>query len=137
MRQLADMAVFAAVARLERQLGLRLLDRGGYRVRPTDAGLSLQRRAQSLLREMNGLRVHAKQLALGEETQLSVVMGDICPRPQVLGLLSAFFAQRPDTRLHVHYDAVTGPWERLFDDEADLILHRIDKTRAARHSAPR
>jgi len=121
-------AVFAAVARLERQLGLRLLDRGGYRVRPTDAGLSLQRRAQSLLREMNGLRVHAKQLALGEDVQLSAVMGDICPRPQVLGLLSAFFAQRPATRLHVHYDAVTGPWERLFDDEADLILHRIDKT---------
>ena len=121
-------AVFAAVARLERQLGLRLLDRSAYRVRPTDAGLSLQQRARSLLRELDGFRVHAEQLASGEETQLRVVIGDLCPRPQVLGLLSAFFGRRPTTRLHLHYEAVTGPWERLFDDEADLILHRIDKT---------
>ncbi|GFE79273.1 LysR family transcriptional regulator [Steroidobacter agaridevorans] len=121
-------AVFAAVAKLERQLGLKLLDREGYRVRPTEAGLSLQRRAQSLLREMETLRVHAKQLLLGEETQLRVVIGDLCPRPQSLGLLSAFFTKRPATRLHVDYEAITGPWERLFDDEADLILHRIDKS---------
>src|SRR6187431_2191202 len=80
-------AVFAAVAKLERQLDLKLLDREGYRVRPTEAGLSLQRRAQSLLREMESLRVHARQLVLGEETQLRVVIGDLCPRPQVLGLL--------------------------------------------------
>jgi DNA-binding transcriptional LysR family regulator len=121
-------AVFAAVAKLERQLGLKLLDRAGYRVRPTEAGLSLQHRAQSLLREMEALRVHADQLVLGEETQLRIVIGDLCPRPQLLGLLSAFFAQRSATRLHVDYEAITGPWERLFDDEADLILHRIDKS---------
>jgi DNA-binding transcriptional LysR family regulator len=121
-------AVFAAVGRLERQLGLRLLDRSAYRVRPTDVGLSLQRRARSLLRETDRLKVHAEQLALGEETQLRVVIGDLCPRPQVLRLLSTFFAQCPTTRVHLQYEAVTGPWERLFDDEADLILHRIDKT---------
>lgn len=121
-------AVFAAVAKLERQLSLKLLDREGYRVRPTDAGLSLQRQAQSLLREMDALRVHAKQLVLGEETQLRVVIGDLCPRPQLLGLLSAFFTKRPATRLHVDYEAITGPGERLFDDEADLILHRADKS---------
>jgi DNA-binding transcriptional LysR family regulator len=120
-------AVFAAVAKLERQLGLKLLDREGYRVRPTEVGLSLQRRAQSVLREAESLRVHARQLVLGEETQLRVVIGDLCPRPQLLGILSAFFAQRPATRLHVDYEAITGPWERLFDDEADLILHRVDK----------
>jgi DNA-binding transcriptional LysR family regulator len=117
-------AVFAAVTKLE----LRLLDRSGYRVRATDAGLSLQRRAQSLFREMENLRVHAKQLALGEEPQLSVVIGDLCQRPQLLAVLSAFFARRPTTRLHLHYEAVAGPWERLFEDAADLMVHRIDKT---------
>jgi len=29
--------------------------------------------------------------------------------------------------LHLQFDAVTGPWERLFDDEADLIVHRVQK----------
>ncbi|HJS35479.1 MAG TPA: LysR family transcriptional regulator [Pseudoxanthomonas sp.] len=121
-------AVFAAVARLERQLGLSLLDRSGYRVRPTEAGLSFHRQAQSLLRELDGLRTHAAQLAMGEESELHIVIGDLCPRPQALGLLGRFFAQCPATRLHLHFEAVTGPWERLFDGEADLILHRVDKS---------
>ncbi|ALN85800.1 bacterial regulatory helix-turn-helix, lysR family protein [Lysobacter capsici] len=121
-------AVFAAVARLESQLDLSLLDRGGYRVQPTDAGRSLHRRAQGLLREAEQLRSHAAQLAMGEESELRVVIGDLCPRPQLLALLSGFFSQCPGTRLHLHFEAVTGPWERLFDGDADLIVHRIDKT---------
>lgn len=121
-------AVFAAVAKLEKQLGLSLLDRSGYRVQPTDAGRSLHRRAQGLLREFEQLRSHAAQLAMGEESELRVVIGDLCPRPQMLALLSGFFSQCPGTRLHLHFEAVTGPWERLFDGDADLIVHRIDKT---------
>ena len=121
-------AVFAAVAKLERQLDLILLDRSGYRVRLTAAGLSFHRRAQSLLRELEGLRIHAAQLSMGEESEMHVVIGDLCPRPQALGMLGRFFAERPGTRLHLHFEAVGGPWERLFDDEADLILHRIDKS---------
>jgi len=119
-------AVFAAVARLERQLGLELLDRSGYRVAPTAAGLSLHRRAQNLLRESQQLRAHARQLAEGEESELHIVLGDLCPRPQALALLGRFFAQCPNTRLHLHFESVSGPRERLLDDDADLIVHRID-----------
>ncbi|BAV99780.1 LysR family transcriptional regulator [Lysobacter enzymogenes] len=119
-------AVFAAVARLERQLGLELLDRSGYRVAPTAAGRSLHRRAQSLLRESQQLRAHARQLAMGEESELRIVLGDLCPRPQALALLGRFFAQCPNTRLHLHFESVSGPRERLLDDEADLIVHRVD-----------
>ncbi|AEI63539.1 LysR family transcriptional regulator [Corallococcus macrosporus] len=121
-------AVFAAVARLERQLDLTLLDRSGYRVRLTPAGQSFHRRAQALLRELEGLRTHAVQLAMGEESELHVVIGDLCPRPQVLAVLSRFFARCPGTRLHLHFEAVGGPGERLLDGDVDLILHRVDKS---------
>ncbi len=121
-------AVFAAVAKLEQQLGVQLLDRSGYRVQPTEAGRSLHRQAQALLKAAEDVSKHAKQLALGEETQLHVVLGDLCPRLALLSLLSTFFGRFRQTRLHVHFEAVTGPWERLFDDEADLIVHRVDKT---------
>lgn len=119
-------AVFAAVAKLERQLDLVLLDRAGYRVRPTPAGQSFHQRAQALLRELAGLRAHAEQLAMGQETELNVVIGDFCPRPLLLGMLGQFFAAWPATRLNLHFEAVTGPWERLMDGDADLILHRVD-----------
>ncbi|WNG44732.1 LysR family transcriptional regulator [Archangium minus] len=120
-------SVFAAVAKLEHQLGLNLLDRTGYRVRLTEAGRSFHRKVRSLLREAEELRTHAKQLAMGEEAELRVVLGDLCPLPPVLGLLSRFFGQCPQTRLHLQFEAVTGPWERLLEDEADLIVHRVPK----------
>lgn len=121
-------AVFAALAKLERQFGIALLDRSGYRVRPTEAGLSLYRRAHTLLSDAEALALSAQQMAMGEETELNVVIGDLCPRSKLLGLLSRFFAEHPNTRLQLHYEAVTGPWERLMNGEADLILHRTDKS---------
>jgi DNA-binding transcriptional LysR family regulator len=121
-------AVFAAVVKLEKQLGLTLFDRSGYRVSLTDEGRSFHSRVQALLMEWERLGLHAAQIALGEETELRVVIGDLCPLPQTFGLLSRFFASCPATRLHLYFESVTGPLERLFDDEADLILHRVEKS---------
>ncbi|MFX8141397.1 hypothetical protein ABTK98_19800, partial [Acinetobacter baumannii] len=87
-----------------------LLDRGGYRVRLTEAGRSFHRKVQSVLRESDELRTHAKQLAMGEEAELRVVLGDLCPLQPVLALLSQFFGQCAQTRLQLQFEAVTGPW---------------------------
>jgi DNA-binding transcriptional LysR family regulator len=103
------------------------LDRAGYRVELTEMGRSFHRRARAFLQELDGLCVHAAQLAMGEESELRVVIGDLCPLPETLGLLRRFFDACPGTRLHLHFEALSGPWERLFDNEADLILHHINK----------
>lgn len=122
-------SVFAAVARLEGHLGLTLLDRSGYRVELTEAGRVFHTRAVVSLRDIDNLDAYARQLASGEETVLRVVLGDLCPRPSILGALSTFFAERKRTRLHLDYEAVTGPFERLRDGTADLIFHRADNSR--------
>src|SRR5579883_347290 len=119
--------VFTAVKNLEAQLGLTLLDRSGYRVSLTEAGRSFHARTRVFLDELGLLRNHAQNLAMGEESELRVVIGDLCPLPQTLALLRRFFDGCPGTRLHLHFEAISGPWERLFDGEADLILHHIDK----------
>jgi DNA-binding transcriptional LysR family regulator len=121
-------AVFAAVARLESQTGLVLLDRGGYRVKLSAAGRSFHERMQPLMREAEGLRQHAAQLAGGEESDLNVVLGDLCPRPAALERLARFFVTCPHTRLNLHFETVGGPMERLKAGEADLILHRVEMT---------
>jgi DNA-binding transcriptional LysR family regulator len=121
-------SVFTAVKNLESQLGLALFDRQGYRVSLTDAGRSFHRRARLFLGELGSLKNHAAQLAMGEESELSIVIGDLCPLPEILGLLRRFFDDCPGTRLHLHFEAISGPWERLFDGEADLIIHHIDKS---------
>lgn len=123
-------AVFASVKALESQLGFALLDRSGYRVRPTAAGRSFQQRARILLGEMAGLCGHAAWLAAGDEAELRIVIGDLCPLAPMLGLLRTFFDACPGTRLHLSFEAISGPWERLLDGDADLILHHIDKSDA-------
>jgi DNA-binding transcriptional LysR family regulator len=123
----AQPSVSAAVKNLESGLGLALLDRGGYRVSLTEPGKSFHARARILLAEFRALEDHAAHLARGEESELSVVIGDLCPMPQTLALLRRFFDGCPGTRLHLHFEAISGPWERLLDGEADLILHHIDK----------
>lgn len=123
-------SVFAAVAKLEHQLGLALLDRTGYRVRLTEAGASFHRRVRVLLRDAGELRSHAEQLAMGEEAELRVVLGDLCPLQPVLERLSHFFAGHPRTRLHLLFESVTGPWERLSEGEADVFVHRLPQGNA-------
>lgn len=120
--------IFAAVKKLERHLDIALLDRDGYRVQPTDAGLSFHQRSQVLLREARELEIHATQLALGVEPTLRVAIGDLAPLQHILKLLSHFFGIHKATRLDLQFEAVTGPRERLFDDDADLIVHHIEKT---------
>jgi DNA-binding transcriptional LysR family regulator len=121
-------AVFTAVKNLESELGLRLFDRSGYRVALTEAGRAFDSHLRRFLGEFELLRKHSTQLGMGREAELRVIIGDLCPMPQTLGMLRRFFAHHPDTRLHLHFEAISGPWERLFDDEADLIIHHIDKS---------
>ena len=119
-------SVFAAVNRLETRLGLALLDRSGYRVALTEVGRSFYEHAKTSLTEIERLSAHARLLAGGEEPMLRVVIGDLCPRAMVLGLLAAFFEKVKGTRLHLDYEAVGGPAERLREATADIVFHRAD-----------
>ncbi|MGZ5871213.1 MAG: LysR family transcriptional regulator [Bradyrhizobium sp.] len=121
-------SVSSSVKNLEIQLQLSLLDRSGYRVTLTEAGRSFYERTRVFLQEAKRLRDHATQLAMGEESELRVVIGDLSPLAETLALLRSFFDERPGTRLHLHFEAISGPWERLFENEADLIFHHIDKS---------
>lgn len=117
-----------AITNLERQIGFSLFDRSGYRMSLTPDGAAFLARARRVLTEMTELHLYAAQLAAGEESTLRVVIGDLSPLPEMLKLLRDFFDRRPTTRLHLEFAALSGPWELLLDDHADLILHHVDRT---------
>lgn len=120
--------VFAAVKSLEAQVGVTLLDRSAYRVALTDVGRSFHERARVFLHEFDKLDQHVTQLSMGRETELRVVIGDLCPIPETLSLLRRFFNDHPETRLHLYFEAISGPLEKLNQGEADLMFHHIDQT---------
>jgi DNA-binding transcriptional LysR family regulator len=119
-------AVFAAIRQLESRAGVALLDRSAYRVVLTEAGKAFHARARAVLAEAGALHALAAQLRSGEETDLRVVIGDLTPTAPVLRPLKRFFDHCPQTRLHLHFEALGGPCERLFAGEADLVLHHVD-----------
>jgi DNA-binding transcriptional LysR family regulator len=123
-------SVFAAIGKLEDGLGMALLDRSGYRAVPTEAGRLFHDRAVASLRDIDNLRQYAEQLRRGSEPVLRVVLGDLCPPHLVLPILSSYFAGVEHTRLHLDYEAVGGPAERLRNDSADLVFHRAEPSDA-------
>ena len=125
---MSSSALSHAIATLEDRLGVRLFNRTTRSVTLTEAGRSFYERTRVFLHDAGRLRDHAAQLAMGEESELRVVIGDLSPLPETLSLLRRFFDGCPGTRLHIHFEALSGPWEHLFDDEADLIFHHIDKS---------
>jgi len=119
--------VHAAVTALEAQVGMVLLDRTGYRVSLTAHGAAFRPRAVAFLRQYESLRREAARLAAGQEAELRVVVGDLCPLPETLGSLRRFFETSTGTRLTLLFEAISGPWERLQRGECDLFFHHLDK----------
>jgi len=128
--------VHAAVKALEDQLGVTLFDRSGYRVALTAQGTVLLSRVRHLLRHYDDLHREASQLAAGDESELRIVVGDLCPLPATLGLLKRFFASCAVTRLTLLFEAIGGPWERLRDGDCDVIFHHLDKPLSNIESIP-
>ena len=115
-----------ALNNMEREIGFKLFDRDGYRLRLTVEGAALLSRARRVLTEMNDLQSYAQRIAAGEESELRVVIGDLSPLPDMLRLLRTFFAAHPQTRLHLQFEALSGPWQLLLEEQADLILHHVE-----------
>jgi len=114
-----------ALNSMEQAIGFKLFDRAGYRLALTPDGAAFLQRARRVLSEMDDLKAFAEHVAAGEESELRVVVGDLSPLPEMLGLLKTFFAAHPQTRLHLQFETLSAPWQLLIDDEVDLILHHV------------
>jgi DNA-binding transcriptional LysR family regulator len=122
-------AVFATVRNLEETVGVALLDRSGYRVLLTPAGVSFHTEAERVVRAHNGLANHAIQLRSGAEAELRIVLGDLCPLAGTLSLFTGFFSEVSGTRPVFHTEVLGAPWARLLRAEVDLAIHHIDQPR--------
>jgi DNA-binding transcriptional LysR family regulator len=112
---------------MERELGFKLFDRSGYRLELTREGSAFLARARRVLGEMEELHAFADHVARGAEAELKVVIGDLSPLAKMLALLKSFFKAHRQTRLELDFGSLSGPWEMLMEDRADLILHHVEE----------
>lgn len=118
--EVSQPAVSAQIRSLEERLGQRLLDRGGRRVRPTEAGEVLYRYAQRIIQvEAEMERALAE---VGDRVAGRLLLGSSTGPGEILlpGLCGAFAGTHPDVRVSLAVHDSQTVCQRVVDDEIEL-----------------
>ena len=115
-------AVSYQIRKLERQLGLKLVDRDGYRIKLTAAGEVVLAEGRRLLVQAEHVESVARQFATGWEPRLTVILDGILPLGPTLSALKKLADERVPTRIQVKVEYLRGVQYRFEKDAADLML---------------
>lgn len=111
-----------AVGKLEADLGIKLFHRNGPNIELTPVGRDLMVEGRVLLQAADDLECRAKRLASGWETELRIDVDSLIPPLMFSALTQSFRAHTQGTRVKLLSEALTGTWESLKDNRADLII---------------
>lgn len=115
-------ALTYSVRKLEEDLDVLLFDRRGHRAKLTVAGKELLTEGRHLLLAAQELERRVKRAATGWEVELRIVLDSIIPFDSLLPLINAFDRENAGTRLRISHEALSGVWEALLHDRADLVI---------------
>lgn len=115
-------AVSYQVRRLEEQLGVKMLDRDGYRLRLTPAGEAVLAEGRRLLAEARQVEALARQFAEGWEPKLLVIIDGILPMEPALAAFRTLAEERVPTRIQLKVEFQRGVQFCFERDRADLML---------------
>lgn len=115
-------ALSYTVTKLEQRLGLQLFDRSSRRVRITPEGSELLQEGRRLLRNAASIERRLGQRSAGWETELRIAVDTIFGVQCLFPLIAEFDGLASGTRISLHEEAVSGCWDALESDRADLII---------------
>jgi DNA-binding transcriptional LysR family regulator len=102
----AQSVVSQTLATLERQLGVKLFDRGGRYPRLTEHGQALLNDARSITDGMDSLKARAKTLREGLEPELSISIDAMYPMSALTEAVGAFRDTFPYTPLRLYVEVL-------------------------------
>lgn len=117
-------AVSQQLAALQRETGLRLVDRVGRGIEPTTAGRTLAAESETLFRELNRLDGLVRDLRVGRTGRLSIgyfASAGATWLPEVVTVLQREF---PELRLDLHW--TEAPGAAPTDLDVDVFVDRRD-----------
>jgi DNA-binding transcriptional LysR family regulator len=115
-------ALTYTVRKLEEDLDVLLFDRRGHRARLTSAGEELLNHGRHLLQAAEALEQRVRRTAAGWEAELRIVVDSVIPFERMLPLIAAFDLEQPGTRLRITSEVLSGVWEALLTDRADMAI---------------
>jgi DNA-binding transcriptional LysR family regulator len=120
--QLAQPALSQAIARLEAQVGVRLLDRGPRGVTVTPAGQAFLEKAEATLAAAEDLNATARAWAREHEVRLRAGFMSLTPPMMAGGLFPRFAAEHPDVTIDWRQLGYPTNDARAWLGESDLAL---------------
>ena len=120
---LSQPAVTLQLQALERELGVRLLERSGRRLTPTREGELLYELAKPLVEGLDGLAASFREQVRGLDAgELNVAAGSSTILYLLPGIVDAFRRSHPDVRLTLHNVTGAGGLDLLRNDAVDLAV---------------
>lgn len=115
-------AVTYTIQKLEQDLAVPIFDRRGHRAVLTEAGRELLREGRKLLNAVGGLECRVRQVAKGWEAELVIAVNELLPLEPLYDLLAVYYAEQGETRLRITRESLSGCWDALADQRADLVV---------------
>lgn len=115
-------SVSYAIAKLQDQLGIKLLYIDGRKARLTEAGLAMLMRARQLTDDAVNLEQMAAQLKQGWEPEIQLVIDAAFPCNILMQVLRQFAQLQCGTRVQLKEVILSGADEALLQGEADLVI---------------
>lgn len=122
---LSQQAVSKSVQRLEEQLGVRLFERDGRRIRPTVYAELFVPHARTIAAEADRFRADLQDMLGGRQGRLRVGVGPSAAADVAASAIKALVADRSGLRL----DVLAGVYQTML---SDLLLGKLDLVVAVR-----
>lgn len=111
-----------AVAKLQSQLGVELLEVIGRKAQLTPAGEVMLRRSRILTQQIEDLELLADNLDKGWEPEIRIATELAYPKPFLYQALQAFYPISRGSRVQIIDTVLTGTSEIITQKKADLVI---------------
>jgi len=111
-----------AVAKLQNQLGVELLQVIGRKAFLTDAGEVMLRRSRLLTQQIEDLELLAASIDIGWEPEIRIAVELIYPKHFLYQALAKFYPQSRGSRIQIIDTVITGTTEMILEAKADLVI---------------
>lgn len=111
-----------AVAKLQSQLGVDLLEVKGRKAFLTDAGEVMLRRSRILTQQVEDLELLAANIDQGWEPEIHIAVELAYPRHYLNQALAAFYPISRGSRIKIIDSVITGTQEIILQHRADLVI---------------
>ncbi|MGS2718533.1 LysR substrate-binding domain-containing protein [Eionea flava] len=115
-------AITYTIKKVEDQLNIKLFDRNKQRAVLTPTGQLVLEKGREILQQVQQLEAQAQQTDSGWESQLRIVIDTILPCEPFWPLINTLSEQHPWLNIQMIDEALSGSWEALTSDRADIII---------------